>query len=337
MAQTIQLRNDAAANWTSANPVLAQGELGLETDTRLYKIGDGVTAWSALPYYTLSPTLGNVTLDQDAGGPPSSGKLRVYADQVGGRMMLKQVGPSGLDTSLQPAIFGNGMYIVSPGTAAVLSVLGGPAVTVVGTMTHPNLVSGGLRLSTSRAQLVSAATANSITEVRGPFARVWRGDAADRGGFWARFRFAFPSLASACALQRGFVGLTNSVAATAVTQAPSALTSCLGVGFDSGETVLSIYNNDAAGAAVKTSLGSDFPAGDANAMYDLTLFCKANDVQVSYEMSRLDASGNVEGAISTSELPASTLFLAPHAWINNGGTAAAVQLDLLRIYLETDS
>ena len=53
MAVQIQFRRDTAANWTSANPVLAQGELGLETDTARYKIGDGSTAWASLSYSSL--------------------------------------------------------------------------------------------------------------------------------------------------------------------------------------------------------------------------------------------------------------------------------------------
>lgn len=50
MADLIQIRRDTAANWTSANPVLAQGELGAETDTSKVKIGDGSTAWTSLGY-----------------------------------------------------------------------------------------------------------------------------------------------------------------------------------------------------------------------------------------------------------------------------------------------
>lgn len=50
MAVQIQLRNDTAANWTAADPILAQGEMGLETDTRLFKIGNGVDTWSELEY-----------------------------------------------------------------------------------------------------------------------------------------------------------------------------------------------------------------------------------------------------------------------------------------------
>jgi len=50
MADIIQIRRDTAANWTSANPILAQGELGVETDTDKIKVGDGSTAWSSLGY-----------------------------------------------------------------------------------------------------------------------------------------------------------------------------------------------------------------------------------------------------------------------------------------------
>ncbi len=46
----IQLRHDTAANWTSVNPVLLEGEVGIETDTLKQKVGDGVTAWNSLSY-----------------------------------------------------------------------------------------------------------------------------------------------------------------------------------------------------------------------------------------------------------------------------------------------
>ena len=51
MAIQIQIRRDTAANWTSVDPILAEGEFGLETDTNQMKIGDGVLAWTALAYF----------------------------------------------------------------------------------------------------------------------------------------------------------------------------------------------------------------------------------------------------------------------------------------------
>lgn len=40
----------SAAEWVSKNPILQAGELGIESDTQKYKIGDGVTKWSNLSY-----------------------------------------------------------------------------------------------------------------------------------------------------------------------------------------------------------------------------------------------------------------------------------------------
>lgn len=50
MADLIQIRRDTAANWASVNPILESGEIGLEIDTDLFKIGDGVTAWASRTY-----------------------------------------------------------------------------------------------------------------------------------------------------------------------------------------------------------------------------------------------------------------------------------------------
>lgn len=47
---TLQIRNANANDWTTRNPVLGEGEYGLERDTFLLKIGDGVRDWAHLPY-----------------------------------------------------------------------------------------------------------------------------------------------------------------------------------------------------------------------------------------------------------------------------------------------
>jgi hypothetical protein len=50
MATKIQLRNDTSSSCSSANPILAQGEPGLETNTSKIKYGNGTSAWNCLPY-----------------------------------------------------------------------------------------------------------------------------------------------------------------------------------------------------------------------------------------------------------------------------------------------
>lgn len=46
----IQHKIDSSTNWTTSNIILLKGEIGLESDTNLIKIGDGVTNWTELPY-----------------------------------------------------------------------------------------------------------------------------------------------------------------------------------------------------------------------------------------------------------------------------------------------
>lgn len=50
LIRKIITRNDTAANWTAANPILDIGEVGIEYPSKKFKIGDGTTAWNTLKY-----------------------------------------------------------------------------------------------------------------------------------------------------------------------------------------------------------------------------------------------------------------------------------------------
>ena len=52
----IKLRRATASRWTSINPTLLAGELGVDTTNNKVKIGTGSATWTALPYATLTPT-----------------------------------------------------------------------------------------------------------------------------------------------------------------------------------------------------------------------------------------------------------------------------------------
>lgn len=56
MAGRIRLRRGMASEWIAKNPILSSGEVGYETDTGRFKIGDGFTPWNSRPHY----------LDEDA-------------------------------------------------------------------------------------------------------------------------------------------------------------------------------------------------------------------------------------------------------------------------------
>jgi hypothetical protein len=80
MPITIQLRRGTASEWSTANSILASGEIGLETDTNRLKIGDGATVWASLTYY-------GIKLVSNAGTGPGTmiaGEHLVYKDTSGG-------------------------------------------------------------------------------------------------------------------------------------------------------------------------------------------------------------------------------------------------------------
>jgi hypothetical protein len=58
MATRMQQRRGTAQQWTTADPILAAGEIGFETDTNQFKMGDGVNLWSALSYFKNLEDLG---------------------------------------------------------------------------------------------------------------------------------------------------------------------------------------------------------------------------------------------------------------------------------------
>ena len=78
MANRLQLRRDGAQQWANINPILAQGELGIELDTSRIKIGDGVTPWNSLKYERPLETesnTANTLVKRDADGNFEAGAI----------------------------------------------------------------------------------------------------------------------------------------------------------------------------------------------------------------------------------------------------------------------
>lgn len=82
----IQLRRGTAAEWTAADPTLAQGEMGLETDTGKFKVGDGLTAWTSLAY---SSGPAGPTGATGATGAPGADGVGVPTGGAAGQILAK--------------------------------------------------------------------------------------------------------------------------------------------------------------------------------------------------------------------------------------------------------
>ena len=79
MATRMQQRRGTAAQWTAANPILAAGEIGFETDTSRFKMGNGSSTWSALTYFANTAELTSL-LD---GAPDALNTLNELAAALG--------------------------------------------------------------------------------------------------------------------------------------------------------------------------------------------------------------------------------------------------------------
>ena len=75
MSVKIQVKRSTASSWTSVNPILDAGEIGFETDTGYFKIGNGSTAWNSLSY-TISQSL-NSSASPTFAGLTTTGNLVV--------------------------------------------------------------------------------------------------------------------------------------------------------------------------------------------------------------------------------------------------------------------
>jgi hypothetical protein len=134
---------------------------------------------------------------------------------------------------------------------------------------------------------------------------------------------------------RMFIGL-HSAASDIGNVNPSTLLNMAGVGFDSGQTTLRLFRNDGSGTASAIDLGSGFPTTGSQNLYELILSAEPNGSEIRYRVERLN-SGDIAEGVLTTDLPAATQFLTPHFWLNNGSTAAAVELAVVSLYAEPAS
>ena len=82
MSVILQLRNDTSTNWTTYNPILAEGEIGIESDTKKIKVGDGVKTWAQLDYW-VKPLTSEMITTALGFTPYDSSNPAGYTDNVG--------------------------------------------------------------------------------------------------------------------------------------------------------------------------------------------------------------------------------------------------------------
>lgn len=213
-----------------------------------------------------------------------------------------------------------------PGKSTTPTSVGIP-VTSVGTISHPEGATTNLLTSLNRILVTSSAGAGSSAELYGGHRMVWRGNATGYGGFLFYARFA---TSTAVATQRAFVGVWDESNAIGNVE-PNSKTDTIYIGYNASGTTLNVCGNNNSGNAGCVDLGANFPVS-ATAVYDVWFYVPPNGSRWDYYVERLDSAQTASGTEADStDMPRNTQFLQPTAWVNNGSTASAVELNLMRM------
>lgn len=215
--------------------------------------------------------------------------------------------------------------------ASTLTTVGGAALTATGTATAAAFTTTNRFQRTRRINyLVTVASTSAVAGFRYNSANtVLRGNQSWLGGFLLDHIFGV-STGTSNATRRMFSGLRGSSAAPTDVN-PSTLTNIIGVGYDNGDTNLSIMHNDGSGTATKVDLGSNFPkpSADNTNFYRLKVWCDPNTSEVYYWIKNLDTDNTASGTLST-DLPAATQYLTLHSYTSVGGTSEVTGMSFFR-------
>jgi hypothetical protein len=277
-----------------------------------------------------------VDLAQTDPAAPPAGTVRLFRREIAGRQMPAFIGPSGMNSALQPLLARNKVLRVNPTGNGTAILTDGATFQSTGTATTRTVATTNLFTRTRRIGYVSATAAGSTAGARHNLLQLTLGNGAGLGGFFAVIRFGFSAVVSD---MRAFVGARNNAGAGGNVEPPT-LTGSIGVGKGGADANLSIFYGGTA-AQTPIPLGANFPANTENVdLYELALFAPPEVAEtVHWQVTRLNtghvASGTLTGGAAV--LPAADVLLTPfNAIVSNNTTAAAVAIDFVSVYAETD-
>lgn len=250
-------------------------------------------------------------------------------------MMPKIIGPSGVDTILQVGLSGNAVFMVAPASGTTAPTAWGGTLTTAATMSvQQTIASANPWLATWRKRFQTSTTAGNATGMRTAYTQWFRGSVTGFGGFFFRSQ-----LGANLNLNGGqkFVGLCASTGALA--GEPSALINMCGMGYDAADSSAGNWffmRNDGTGTATKVDLGATALRSNTTHGYDLIMFMAPGTAELFVRITNIHSGVTVLNTSYTTDLPAANTGMAFKAEVRNGAVAAADNLEVAKVYIETD-
>lgn len=264
---------------------------------------------------------------------PAADTLRYFARLQAGRVLPAIIGPSGIDTNLQPALFRNSIHMWLPGTGTTSSIAFGTNWTIRNTGTsaaqaHPTRAATNALTSLNRATFNTGTTATGTSGIQSGQLVAWRGNATGLGGFFYFSRFGIETYRSNI---QAWSGLATGNAALA--GEPSSLLHSCGICKDSTDTNWFIFTKDSTN---KTKIDTGL-AVSAGTILDFIMFCPPNSTDIKFRLVNAVTGVVIVDDVSISTtLPASNTFMYVHTAIRSTVGTTAASLALNRIYVEAD-
>lgn len=264
---------------------------------------------------------------------PAADTIHFYMKKIGGRIMPKWMGPSGVDTPAQPFIGMNHCRSWLPGNGAgntaalVVGSYGCSFVAAGATFAQTTPATGSLKSRTRLASITATATAGNLCYIKGQQLEVAR-----ETGFFFVMRFGLDVTGTA---NLGFAGLYSSVTApTATANLVTATTARVGMAIQlpSGNWQLVIASGSAVTA---TDLGASFPVNTTD-LLELVMFSAPGASTISYRVTNLTSAAVSSGDFIMTNAPSLTTYMTPLISLSNNATATGVKFSFKQMYLETD-
>jgi hypothetical protein len=313
--------------FVAATPALAR--------TTIYSSSNSnsvVTLSSGTKLISLLGNIDRLALPQVTTDPaaPGSGNW-LYTKKLAGRWVPRFVGPSGLDSAVNPSLWGNTVTMYLPGTGTTAPLFFGVSFTVTGTQAHPTIASTSqmtvMRRTTFQTNASIGGTAGFVTSA--PI--VLRGNTSGMGGFFFAARFGITTYVSTGQI---WVGLSGSNAALG--GEPDAVNDSIAMTKKSSETVWRVITRDASTTDSTTTTGRTTQAsGDTN-IFDFQMFCPPNGSNITVRVVDItDGTVLVDNVVKSSNLPTNTVPLYAHFEARN--SAASTQtIFICKMYIESD-
>lgn len=273
----------------------------------------------------------------DAPGVPALNNVRLFGRFVAGRMLPAFVGPSGLDSSIQPFIARNKIAWANPtGNGTTISTMG-ITLSATGTATGANVATTNIHTAMRRIEYaVATAAATAVAGFRSAALQFFiGGPGVPFGGFMFITRFGPSRGVAANATRRMFMGMSSITGAPTDVNPSTAMTNCIGVCCDAGDTNWHFVHRAGTAAASKVDTGFSKLTNDNSTMYELVIFTPPSSTEVYMSFTNL-ATGAVVEYSSSSNMPAANQLLAPSGYASVGGVSSVIGISLASMYIETD-